>query len=173
MIIHSIKSVVSKFHLALLGKSIIAKAQSIDWLPNAIISVANASSLAAHEAVAKITAAAEEALVDRIDHSLSDSFGPKSYDRNVEVLGASGGMRHFDFVVGRRGPAPLFINGVLPHKISIASKYVSFADTEADKRHKFAVHDKELHNDDTLLLQQVASVVPLLSLQAGVKRLFL
>ena len=66
----------------------------------------------------------------------------------------------------------MFINGVLPHKISIASKYVSFADTEADKGHKFAVHDKELDNDDTLLLQQVASVVPFLSLGVGAQRLF-
>ena len=142
-------------------------AKSIDWLPSAIVSVANASSLAAHDAVAKITAAAEEALVDRIDRKLSGAFGPKGYDKDAEILGVSGGMRYFDFVVGRRSPAPLFINGVLPHKISIASKYVSFSDTEADKRHKFAVHDRELDNDDTLLLQQVASVVPFLSLAGG------
>jgi hypothetical protein len=172
MIINSIKTVVANFRLELFGKSIIARAKSIDWLPSAIVSVANASSLAAHDAVAKITAAAEEALVDRIDRKLSGAFGPKGYDKDVEILGVSGGMRHFDFVVGRRSPAPLFINGVLPHKISIASKYVSFADTEADKRHKFAVHDRELDNDDTLLLQQVASVVPFLSLAGGAQRLF-
>lgn len=172
MIMNTIKRTVSRFHLELLGKGIFAKAPSIDWLPNAIISVANASSLAAHDAVAKLTAAAEEALVDRIERSLTASLGPKGFDKDVEVRGVSGGMRHFDFVVGRRDPIPVFINGVLPHKISIASKYVSFADTEADKMHKLAVHDRELDNDDTLLLQQVAMVVPFKSLQAVGKRLF-
>jgi hypothetical protein len=171
MIVNSIKRAAAKFRLEVLGKSVFAKAPSIDWLPSAIISVANASSLAAHEAVAKLTAAAEEALVDRIERSLRDSVGPKEFDKNVEVIGLSGGMRHFDFVVGRHGPAPVFINGVLPHKVSIASKYVSFADTEADRNHKFAVHDKELDNDDTLLLQQVALVVPFKSLQTQGHRL--
>ena len=165
MIMNSIKHAARKFHLAILGKSIFAKAPSIDWLPNAIVSVANASSLAAHDAVAKLTAAAEEALVDRIERTLTTTVGPKGYNKDVEVRGISGGVRHFDFVVGRHWPAPVFINGVLPHKISIASKYVSFADTEGDKEHKLAVHDRELDNDDTLLLQQVALVVPFASLQ--------
>jgi hypothetical protein len=72
--------------------------------------------------------------------------------------------------MARRSPVPLLINGVSPHRNSIAAKYVTFADTEADKGHKFAVHDRELHNDDVVLLQQVASVVPLRSLLAGAKR---
>jgi hypothetical protein len=172
MIINSIRRAAAKFQLEILGKSIVAKVPSIDWLPSAIVSVANASCLAAHDAVAKFTTIAEEALVDRIERSLSETVGPKGFDKDLEVRGASGGMRHYDFIVGRKGPTPVYINGVLPHKISIASKYVSFADTEADKRHKLAVHDKELDNDDMLLLQQVASVVSFDSLRPGVQRLF-
>jgi hypothetical protein len=170
MILRSLREACNKFHLALSNKAIVAKIDSIDWLTSAILSVANASSLAAHDAVAKIVAAAEEALVDRIEHDLARSFGPKSYEKNVDIRGVSGGMRHFDFVLGRRSPAPLLINGVSPHRNSIAAKYVTFADTEADKRRKFAVHDRELHNDDVVLLQQVASVVPLKSLLAGAQR---
>ncbi len=170
MIINSIKNVVARFHLELLGKLIIAKAPTLDWLSSAIISVANASSLAAHDAVAKLVAAAEEALVDRIGRNLTESFGLKGFDKDVEVRGASGGMRHFDFVVGWRNPEALFINGVLPHKNSVASKYVSFADTEVDRGHKFAVYDRSLANDDTVLLQQVASVVSLANLRSGARR---
>jgi hypothetical protein len=170
MILNSLREACNKFHLALSNKAIIARIDSVDWLTSAILSVANASSLAAHDAVAKIVAAAEEALVDRIEHDLAQSFGPKSYEKNVDIRGVSGGMRHFDFVLGRRSPAPLLINGVSPHRNSIAAKYVTFADTEVDKRRKFAVHDRELHNDDVVLLQQVASVVPLKSLLAGAQR---
>jgi hypothetical protein len=170
MILTSLREACSRFHLTLLDKAIVAKVASIDWLTSAILSVANASSLAAHDAVAKIVAAAEEALIDRIEHDLARSFGPKSYEKNVDIRGMSGGIRHFDFVMARRSPVPLLINGVSPHRNSIAAKYVTFADTEADKGHKFAVHDRELHNDDVVLLQQVASVVPLRSLPVGAKR---
>ena len=77
MILNSLREACNKFHLALSNKAIIARIDSVDWLTSAILSVANASSLAAHDAVAKIVAAAEEALVDRIEHDLAQSFGPK------------------------------------------------------------------------------------------------
>jgi hypothetical protein len=169
MIMNSIKKVVARFHLTLTGRTIFAKAPSLDWLSSAIVSVANASSLAAYDAVEKLVAAAEEALVDRIDADLKHAFGPKNYDSNIEIRGVSGGMRHYDFIVRRFRPDALYINGILAHPISIASKYVSFADTDANQKSKFAVHDKPLSNDDILLLQQVCSVVPIRSFPVGLK----
>jgi hypothetical protein len=170
MIMNSIRDFVARFHLTLNVRTIIGRAKSIDWLPNAIISVANASALAAHDAVAKMTAAAEQALVDRIAENLAEAVGPRGYDKDVDIRGVSGGLRHFDFIIGRTRPQSIFINAILAHQNSINSKYVSFADTEADKGFKWAVHDHPLDNDDILLLQQVASVVPFASIRAGMQR---
>lgn len=170
-ILNSIKAECGRFHLRPDGRSIIAKVESIDWLTSAILTVANASSFAAHDAVAKIVAAAEDALVDKIENDLKSAFGPKGYQRGFDIRGKSGGRRHFDFLIGSpASPSSILVNGVSPHRNSISSKYVSFADTEVDKQHKFAVYDRELSNDDTVLLQQVAEVVPLAALKAGAER---
>lgn len=170
-IINSIRKQCGRFRLELSGKSIIGRAVSIDWLSSAIISVANASSMAAHDAVARIVAVAEEALVERIDKNLTARFGPKGFHRNVKVRGNSGGTRHFDFVVGEyQSRCGLFINGISPHHLSVSSKYVAFADTEAPKELKFAVYDHALSNDDAVLLGQVSSVVPIASMIPGALR---
>jgi hypothetical protein len=149
-------------------KAIVAKANSMDWLGSAIVTVANASAMAAHDAVAKVVAVAEEALFDRIERTLSDTFGPKTYLRKVDIIGKSGGERHFDFLLGTRENPRLLINGVAPHPGSVASKYVAFSDTEYDRQKKLAVHDRALENDDAVLLQQVALVVPFVSLGSGI-----
>ena len=166
----SLSQAAERFHLIVAGKALVARANSLDWLTSAILSVANASSLAAHDAVDKIVTAQEEALVDRIGNTLAQVVSPRHLSKNVNIKGASGGMRHFDFVVDRESPQPIFINSVTPRRNSVAAKYVSFADTEADRRFKLAVFDRELEIGDTALLQQVASVVPLTSLGAGAKR---
>lgn len=162
-----------RFHLFVAGKALVARTATVDWLASAILSVANASSLAAHDAVDKILAAQEEALIDRIGNTLSEIFpAPRNLSKNVNIRGKSGGMRHFDFIIGRETAHPILVNSVTPRRNSIAAKYVSFADTDPAARFKFAVHDRELELGDIALLQQVASVVPLLSLGAGAKRLF-
>lgn len=170
-ILNSIRNECAHFHLKPDGRSVVAKVETVEWLTSAIITVANASSFAAHDAVAKMVAAAEEALIDKIDHDLQRAFGPKSYQRGYDIRGASGGKRHFDFIIGSpANPNSILVNGVSPHRNSISSKYVSFADTEVEKKRKFAVYDRELSNDDTVLLQQVAQVLPLASLKAGAER---
>ena len=173
MIKRSLDDAAERFRLHVSGTALVGNVKSLDWLTSAILSVANASSIAAHDAVAKIAAAQEEALVNRIAKSLAEAVGPryiKELSRNVNIRGFSGGLRHFDFVLGREGSKKILINSVTPHRNSISAKYVSFADTEGDPKDKFAVHDRDLDNDDTLLLQQVASVVPLTSLVAGTQR---
>lgn len=166
----SLAATADRFGLYVSGKALAGRVQSIDWLANAILSVANASSLAAHDAVDRIQAAQEEALVDRIGRALTEMVSGRDISRNVDVRGASGGLRHFDFIVRRESPYPIFVNSVTPRRNSIAAKYVSFADTHVDTRYKFAVHDRELETGDTALLAQVASVMPLVSLRLGAER---
>ncbi len=171
MIKNSLRDLCSKFRLELKGNTLVAKVDSPEWLGSAIVAVANASSMAAHDAVAKVVAVAEEALFDRMDRILAATVGPKAYMRNVGIRGASGGERRFDFVLGSRKDPHLLLNGVAPHPMSIASKYVAFSDTEFDRQMKMAVHDRDLENDDAVLLQQVAIVVPFASFNADILRL--
>jgi hypothetical protein len=166
----SLEETAARFHIFTSGKALVARVGTIDWLTSAMLSVANASSLAAHDAVDKITAAQEEALIDRIGRSLSESLPPNIVSKNVSVKGLSGGLRHFDFVLNRESPLPIYLNSVTPHRNSISAKYVSFSDTAAPRTSKVAVHEKELETGDIALLQQVADVVPFLSLNAGTHR---
>lgn len=161
---------IAQFHLQIADEAIISPDVSVDWLENVIIGVANASSLAAHRAVARQAQAAEEALIERIDQTLGLTFERDRIVRDIRVSGKSGGERHFDFVVRKGDDFGLFINGVSPHHASINAKYVAFADVEGDASTKFAVCAQILDADDTALLQQVARIVPLASLAAGATR---
>jgi hypothetical protein len=153
-----------RFHLRVSDGSIVGSVDSADWLLNVVLGVANASSLAAHHAVARVIAAAEEALVVKIDRTLTEKFGEGAFRRGVDLTGKSGGKRHFDFALPLPGGDEVLINGVSPHKGSVSSKFVAFSDTEGDADHKFAVFDRELASEDAALLGQVASIVPLVSL---------
>jgi hypothetical protein len=80
------------------------------------------------------------------------------------------------FSHGRRNARQsiLLLEAVAPHHISVSAKYVAFADVSRErdgKIEKFAVHDKRLALDDISLLQQVADIVPVASLERGLKRL--
>ena len=170
--IHENKKEAEHFRLQLSNKALLQEVNSKEWIPNAIAAVANASSLAARRAVERISAAAEEALVVKIKDKLLSSFGAERVKCGIEVRGSSGGSRHFDFaLVGRSGPE-ILINGVLPHRASISSKYVAFADTDVGNNRKFAVFDRSLETADAALLQQVATVVPFNSLIPGADRVF-
>jgi hypothetical protein len=151
-------------------RALVANVDSSEWLESAILSVANASALAARRAVGRAVAAAEKALVDRIEEALAITFGSEKYKKDFVARGRSGKEHQFDFAVRNGGDFSLLVNGVAPHHSSIAAKYVAFADTEVDADLKFAVCDRQLETGDTALLQQVASIVPLGSLPNGARR---
>ncbi|WP_147306433.1 hypothetical protein [Methylovirgula sp. 4M-Z18] len=159
-----------RFQLHHTDDSLISRDVSIEWLAPAILSVANASSRVAIAAAAKASAVVEEALVEKIDRILSSTVASERIARNFAIRGKSGGDRHFDFAVRGVDGYDLLINGVSAHHASISAKFVSFSDTENEQSQKFAVYERELAADDTALLQQVATVVPLRSLQAGTRR---
>jgi hypothetical protein len=174
LILSCLKREASKFHLELSDASLIGKAPNIEWLPAAILAVANASATAANHAVMRLTAAAEESLVERIHDSLARVFQRDRIIRDFQVRGKSGKEHSFDFALLAEGDRQILMDAVAPHHSSIAAKYVAFADTGpangALGLHKFAVYDRPLSRDDVALMQQVAEIVPFRSLVEGSKR---
>ena len=159
-----------KFQLSCVHESIVAPDVTHEWLANAILSVANASAMAAARAVSRISQSSEKALVTQIDEVLHAAFVDSAVSKEVSVRGKSGGERHFDFAIRHGDDFGLLINAVSPHRGSVNSKYVAFSDTDLDLRRKFAVFDRPLDAGDTSLLQQVASIVPLAALRAGAEK---
>ncbi len=172
LIRRELRSEAARFRLELADRSLSISVRSADWLGSAILAVANASAFAARSAVSKLNAAAEEALFDKIERSLSRLGNGKLHSK-VEIKGRSGGVRHFDFAIFGSGSGDIFINGVSPHHGSIAAKFVAFADAPADNSNKLAVYDRPLSTDDVSLLQQVATVLPLKSAALGAERVML
>ena len=151
-----------------------AEIPNAEWLRSAILGVANASAAAAHAAIDRAAQAAEQALTDRIFEALVRVVSPKSVHRDYEYAGISGKHWKADFAVPSNGEL-LIVNAVTPHPISISAKYVAFADVNPSgpKPLKFAVHARPLNSEDTSLITQVASLVPVNSLELGARRVLL
>lgn len=160
-------------HLSLVEDSLIADVPSKDWLASAILSVANASSAAAHAAVERIVIAAEATLRELIYQILLETVPMPKIQKEHEFRGTSGKRHRFDFAVQRDADEWLVLDAVAPHPVSIASKYVAFSDTKAPSSPivgRFAVYDRPLEPEDASLLAQVADLVPFASLRQGVTR---
>ncbi len=161
-----------RYHLTVSDHALVTDVPNIDWLSAAIIAVANASASAAHAAVGKATAAAETALKEKMLIELSKVVPTNSIDKDFELAGKSGDMRHFDFSIKSSNDNILLLSAVAPHHSSIYAKYVAFSDIrELDgKIERFAVFDRPLDRGDTSLLLQVSELVPLASLEPGARR---
>lgn len=160
----------ARHSLKVSNSSLIASVESQDWLLSAILSVANASASAASAAVNHAAAGSEKELMDRVYTVLSECAGTVStVTREYAVHGKSGKLHRFDFGVSKEGRSILLVNIVSPHPISVFVNYVSFADANEESA-KFAVHDRRLTAEDSALLQQVADIVPLTSLEGGARR---
>lgn len=160
----------SRFHLSVLDNRMVSQDVASEWIVAAVLSVSNASTRAANAVVARFVAAAEEALTDRINRTLTSIIPAARIAREFTVRGKSGGERRFDFAVRNDDEYGLLINGVSAHPASIAAKFVAFSDIDRPLGVKFAVHDGQLEFDDTALMQQVASIVPLVRLNDGTRR---
>jgi hypothetical protein len=165
---HSLTVESARFHLDVIGESLATSVESNEWLPSAIIGVANASAAAANRAIARATMVAEEVLTQKIEKVLAESVGPKGFRREFLARGKSGKEHRFDFaILPGNSRAGILIDAVAPHHSSISSTYVAFADTDADQNHKFAVYERPLETSDTALLQQVATILPISALSHG------
>ena len=153
-----------RFHLRNDNNRLVVSDVPGDWLRSAILAVANASAAAATSAVARVIAVADEALVAKIDKTLTATIAPSRIARNFAVRGASGGNRKFDFAIRGADGYDLFVNGVTSHHSSYFAKYVAFSDVEVDRSNKIAIRDEELKTDVESLMLKVATIVPLVSI---------
>lgn len=159
--------------LKFVNDSILARVDSRDWLMSAILIVANVSATAAHAIVQGAAQAIEHDLAEMIYSVVSKVVPKKHIAREFEIRGNSGKMHKFDLAIRPILEASILMDAVSPHHVSIASRYVAFSDTREHQNifRRFAVHDKPLAHDDASLLQEVADVVPFLSLSPLMDRL--
>ncbi len=156
------------------GDCIVVSVESLDWLPAAILSVANASALAARTALIDEEQTAKEVLFDEIDRSLV-SLSQEMVSIRKEFIvrrdyfaeGRSGKRWKFDFAV--KANKQILIKTVSPHGNSVNANFVAFSDMEANADSiNLCVYSKEPNAEDVRLLNQVASVVPLRGLAGRV-----
>lgn len=156
-----------RYHLRVDVNRLTATEVPLDWLRPAILAVANASSAAASAVVGRVLAAADEALVAKIDKALTMKIAANRIARGFKVRGASGGSRTFDFAIRGEDGYDLLLNGVTSHHASYSTKYVAFSDIEGDRSNKIAVRDAPLKTDVEALMVKVATIVPLASIDAS------
>jgi hypothetical protein len=131
-----------------------------DWLPNAVMFVANASRSAVEIAAERLTANVEETLRDRLKVALRDVFRDRaSFD--VTVPGVSTKGRTFAALVRRDGRTALF-DVVMPSPVSVSFAIVKFQDVaqlEAGPS-RVALLGGAVDAGDQTLLSQWATVTP-------------
>ena len=162
----------ARYHIKVSQDALVAEVPSIDWLKSAILAVANASAAVSHAAFGKVAAAAEKVLRDKIFETLARTAPAAEISTDVEVVGASGDRRHFDYGIRAGDHHKLLLSAVAPHHSSIYAKYVAFADTkELDHGlSRFAVYDRPLDAGDVSLMMQVADLVPIKALSPRTRR---
>ena len=159
-----------RFGLVLESHQLSVKVASADWLAAAIMSVANAASLGATDAVSRAAKSASDRLKERVFEILIRQFTLQRVNPHVQRRGESGKSYEFDFSV-TDGTRSAVIDIVTPFPASIAHKYTAFSDARVREfGGAFAVHDSPLEPGDEALLSQVADVVPFASLNAGIER---
>ena len=151
--------------------TVVADVVSADWLRAAILAVANASAAAATSALERVAVAAERVLADKIYEGLSRIVPRNNIAREYEHRGVSGKRWRYDFGATTTSGL-ILVNAVAPHHVSVSAKYVAFADTPAneDNLGKLAVYGRKLETEDAALFTQVATLVPIGSVEAGIRR---
>lgn len=142
------------------SQEILAEAAGDDWLLQAIMAVANASSQAAHAALEKSNFTNEQRLVNRIDRVVQRSKIGFETRVGYDVVGNSGKTHRFDLLLFAENQQ-ILVDVVVPHHNSVAAKYLALSDTSAGKNlFKFAVFEKELTREDKALISGVADLLP-------------
>lgn len=165
------------YQLTIRDQALTAHALAMEWLPSAIIAVANASAIAARTAADTATQAlpgvTEATLRDLVWSVLSEMVPAANLAAEFDLRGRSGKRHQFDFAIQERTGALTLIDTVSPHHVSVASRYVAFSDVsglDGAIHGKFVVHDRPLDPEDVSLLGQFADVVPFGSLKPGLRR---
>jgi hypothetical protein len=161
----------ARYDVVLKGDVVTCEVDGVEWLRSAVLAVANASAAAAISALERVAVAAERVLADKIYEGLARVVSPSNIAREYEHRGVSGKRWRYDFAATANGGL-LLVNAVAPHHVSVSAKYVAFADTPANDDHigKLAVYGRKLEIEDVALITQVATLVPVTAVEAGIRR---
>lgn len=151
--------------------ALFADAPHADWLPAAIAAVANGAALAASVAIDHSNRKAESRLSSLIYQQLSTIVPERFIARAFEYRGKSGKSWKIDFAVLDKPDAPILIKAVTPHHNSVSANYTAFGDIGSTVRERFCVYQRALEPEDSALLRQVASLVPVARLGDGTQEL--
>jgi hypothetical protein len=150
------------------GGQLVAHVPSEDWLPAAIMAVANGAAHAAFVAVDYHSKRAERSLAAKIGRTLQKVVPEKLIARGFEYRGESGKLWHVDFAV-TLDARPILIKAVTPHHNSISANYTTFGDLRNKPNRRNCVYQRRPANDDAALLRQVAELVPIAALGSNVQ----
>ncbi|HWV60283.1 MAG TPA: hypothetical protein VN034_06500 [Sphingopyxis sp.] len=143
-----------------------AESNNSEWLVPAILAVANASAMAARAAL-EMADRNEKSLNGQIQEVLMRHIPPHRIAKNYEYRGRSGHMWPIDFAV--TAERVTLIKSVVQNGNSINSTYAAFGDIGDDAPiNKYAVFDRELKQDSTALIRQVADLVPMKALEFSI-----
>ena len=168
------------FRLIIRDGALTAEVEGSEWLPSAIMAVANASAAAARAASEGVqqSTVTENTLRDLIREVLRELVTESVITQSAiadgfDLRGKSGKRHRFDFAVRERAGGLTLIDAVSPHHVSVASRYVAFSDisgANSNLHGRLIVHQKPLDPEDISLLTQFADVVPLASLGVGIRK---
>lgn len=156
----------ARHSLDLEGGQLVACVPNGDWLPAAVMAVANGAAHAASVAVHHVSKNNERSLASKILARLDRVVPEKMIARGYEYRGKSGKIWHVDFAI-TVPERPVLIKAVTPNHNSIASNYTTFGDLREQGNLRYSVFQRRPAQDDASLLRQVAELVPLNSLESG------
>ncbi len=154
-----LKQASSRFSLDILDTELFATVPNNEWLPSAIMAVANGASYAANVAIDHANQSAYRSLKERLGDSLRRSVPPQYLAKNFEFRGESGKVWHVDYAI-TKGTFTLF-KSVTPHAASIAATYTALADLRQGGSRRLAVFDERPEATDAALLRQVSELASL------------
>ena len=143
---------------------IYADVGDLDWLPAAIIAVANAAAMAASLVIEGSHRRIERTISTRIYNALTKAVPAQEIAKDYEFVGRSGKRWQVDFAVPAR-EKPILIKTVTPHHVSISSNYTTFGDIGEDATHRYCIFSQRLEQIDATLLRQVATLAPISALE--------
>jgi hypothetical protein len=150
------------------GGQLVAHVPSEDWLPAAIMAVANGAAHAAFVGVDHQSRKAERSLAAKIGNTLQLIVPEKLLAKEFEYRGESGKLWHVDYAITLE-ERPILIKGVTPHHNSISANYTTFGDLRKKPNRRNCVYQRRPASDDSALLRQVAELVPIAALDANVR----
>lgn len=164
-----VDKIASKFHTKTEAGEIYTEVPSVEWIPSAVLAVANGSAAVAESAISKIIKNAERSIKDAMEFVFAKPvYRTLSIDKDVEIIGSSGKTYQFDFRINHKNQnRQMIVAGVTSHHSSISHRYTAFADVingGSDRANNIAVFDKRPKNTDNILMSQVADLVPVKSI---------